>query len=172
MIFGNARRIKLLILDVDGVLTDGKIIYTDHGSEIKMFNVRDGVGVKLLKEAGIDVAIVSSRRSEAVRYRANDLGIEAVFLGINDKLLLFEDLLRDKGLEDQEVGYIGDDLVDIPVLKRAGLAIAVADAVEEVRRLADYVTRKSGGEGAVREVCELILQAQDKWPEFMRDPDE
>lgn len=166
MIYKKAKYIKFLMMDVDGVLTDGKVIYNDQGLEIKMFNVRDGMGIKLLKEAGIDVVIVSSRKSKAVRHRAHELGIRAVFLGVSNKLHLYEDLLKQKGLRHQDAGYIGDDIADIPVLKKVGLAMAVADAAEEVKAVADYVTQKKGGEGAVREVCQLILQAQDKWPQF------
>jgi len=159
----HARRIRLLILDVDGVMTDGRIVYTDGGGEIKAFDVKDGHGVKLLMRGGVDVAILTGRESRVVLHRANNLGIDMVFQGAKDKLRVFEEILKAKGLKDEEVCYIGDDLVDAPVMKRVGLSIAVSDAHDELKGYVDYVTKGRGGRGAVREACELILKAQEKW---------
>lgn len=158
-----ARLIKLLILDVDGVMTDGRIIYTDGGEEIKAFDVKDGHGVKLLMRGGVDVAILTGRESRVVLHRANDLGINMVFQGAKDKLLVFEEILKAKGLKEEEVCYLGDDLVDAQVMNRVGLSIAVSDAHDELKGCVDYVTKGRGGRGAVRETCELILKAQGKW---------
>lgn len=158
-----ARIIKLLILDVDGVMTDGRIIYTDGGEEIKAFDVKDGHGVKLLMRGGVDVAILTGRESRVVLHRANNLGIDMVFQGAKDKLRVFEEILKAKGLKDEEVCYLGDDLVDAPVMSRVGLSIAVSDAHDELKGCVDYVTKGRGGRGAVREACELILKAQGKW---------
>ena len=159
------RRIRLLILDVDGVLTDGRIIVDDRGSETKVFHVRDGHGLVMLMRYGIDVILLSGRRSAAVEHRARDLGIAEVHQGIHQKVEVLESILSGRGFDPTDVAYIGDDVVDIPVLRRVGLAVAVADAVGEVRSLADYVTVSPGGQGAVREVCEQILKAQGKWAE-------
>lgn len=159
------KAIKLLILDVDGVMTDGKIIYDDDGKEIKIFDVKDGHGIKLLMRAGIDVAIITARESKVVLHRAKNLGIEIVYQKAMDKVVAFEDILKKKQLSPQEAAYIGDELVDIPLLHRVGFAVAVKDAVEDVKKHVDYITAKSGGCGAVREICELILKVQGKWKE-------
>jgi 3-deoxy-D-manno-octulosonate 8-phosphate phosphatase (KDO 8-P phosphatase) len=155
--------IKLLILDVDGVLTDGKIIYNDRGEEIKAFDVKDGHGIKLLMRSGIEIALITGRESEVVLHRARDLGIEQVYQKVTNKMEVYEKILNDKKLEDENVGFVGDDLVDIPVLKRVGFSAAVLDAVSEVKEIADYIASKKGGGGAVREICELLLKAQNKW---------
>ncbi len=157
------KSIKLLILDVDGVLTDGRVIYTDSGEEIKRFNVQDGHGLKLLMRSGIEVALLTGRESKAVLHRARDLGIEAVYQKALNKIEVYESILREKGLTDKEVGFVGDDLVDLPVLRKVGFSAAVPDAVPEVKEIVDYITTNKGGEGAVREVCELLLKAQDTW---------
>ena len=136
--------ITLLILDVDGVLTDGKIIYTDRGEEIKAFNVRDGHGLKLLMRAGIEVALITGRKSKVVLHRARDLGIKNVYQRVTNKIEVYEKILKGKMLHDKEVAFMGDDLVDIPVLKRVGFSAAVADAVPEVKAVADYVASKKG----------------------------
>jgi len=161
-----AKPIKLLILDVDGVLTDGKIIYNDRGEEIKAFNVRDGHGLKLLMRAGIGIALITGRKSKVVLHRARDLGIKNVYQGVTNKIEVYEKILKGKKLKDENVGFVGDDLVDIPVLKRVGFSAAVGDAIPEVREVADYVASKKGGEGAVREICELLLKVQNKWEEI------
>jgi 3-deoxy-D-manno-octulosonate 8-phosphate phosphatase (KDO 8-P phosphatase) len=158
--------IKLLILDVDGVLTDGKIIYNDRGEEIKAFNVRDGHGLKLLMRAGIGIALITGRKSKVVLHRARDLGIKNVYQRVTNKIEVYEKILKAKKLKDENVGFVGDDLVDIPVLKRVGFSAAVGDAIPEVREVADYVASKKGGEGAVREICELLLKVQNKWEEI------
>lgn len=158
-----AKSVRLVILDVDGVMTDGRIIYTDGGEEIKAFNVRDGHGIKMLIRGGIDVALLTGRESRVVQHRAGDLGIDLVYQGAKDKLPVFERILKERGIKEGEVCYIGDDIVDIPVEKRVGFSVAVADGDEELKGCVDYVTKKPGGRGAVREVCELILKAQGKW---------
>ncbi|MBN1613703.1 MAG: HAD hydrolase family protein [Deltaproteobacteria bacterium] len=155
--------IRLFILDVDGVLTDGRIIMDDDGREIKHFDVRDGHGLKLLKRYGIEAVILSGRKSAVVEHRARDLGIEEVHQGIWNKVEVSESILKNRNLQYDQIAFMGDDIVDIPLLRRVGFSVAVADAAEEVKRIVDYVTQKKGGRGAVREVCEVILLAQDKW---------
>jgi 3-deoxy-D-manno-octulosonate 8-phosphate phosphatase (KDO 8-P phosphatase) len=155
--------ITLLLLDVDGVLTDGTIIYSDSGEEIKAFNVRDGHGLKLVMRAGIEVALLTARESKVVMHRARDLGITGVYQKAIDKLAAYRRILEEKQIEDKNVCFVGDDIIDIPVLRRVGFSAAVADAVPEVRDVVDYVARQAGGKGAVREVCELLLKAQNKW---------
>jgi 3-deoxy-D-manno-octulosonate 8-phosphate phosphatase (KDO 8-P phosphatase) len=157
------KTIRLLVLDVDGVMTDGKIIMNDMGREIKNFNVKDGHGIKILMKYGIDVILLTGRRSAVVEHRAKDIGIEEVHQGIFNKREKFEEILRNKSFNYENIAFMGDDIVDIPLLKRVGFSVAVADAVEEVKKCVDYITKKAGGDGAVREVCELILQAQGKW---------
>jgi 3-deoxy-D-manno-octulosonate 8-phosphate phosphatase (KDO 8-P phosphatase) len=158
-----ARAIRLLLLDVDGVLTDGRIIYDGAGRELKFFNIKDGQGIKLLQRAGLEVGILSGRRSEAVRRRAKDLGIELLRQKVWDKAQALEVILGKTKLKPEQVCYVGDDLVDLPVFSRVGLAVAVADSVKDVKAKAHYITSQPGGRGAVREVCDLILQAQGKW---------
>ncbi len=155
--------IKLLILDVDGVMTDGSIIYSGDGVETKAFNVKDGHGIKLFMAAGHDVAIITARSSEAVIRRAKDLGIKLLYQGAVDKRKAFEQILKARSLAPEETAYIGDDIIDLPVLRLAGLSATVADAVEPVINAVDYVAALSGGRGAVREVVELILKAQGLW---------
>jgi 3-deoxy-D-manno-octulosonate 8-phosphate phosphatase (KDO 8-P phosphatase) len=157
------KSVKLLMLDVDGVLTDGKIMYNDRGEEIKAFNVRDGHGLKLLMRAGIEIALITGRKSKVVLHRARDLGIKKVYQRVTNKIEIYEKILKGKKLKDIHVGFVGDDLVDIPVLKRVGFSAAVGDAIPEVKKVVDYVASKRGGEGAVREICELLLKVQNKW---------
>jgi 3-deoxy-D-manno-octulosonate 8-phosphate phosphatase (KDO 8-P phosphatase) len=158
------KEIKILFLDVDGVMTDGRISLNDMGEESKSFNVKDGYGIRLLLSAGIDVAIITGRQSKCVEHRARDLGIRNIEQGVTDKKAVGIRLLEEKRLTKVQACFIGDDLPDIPLLKFVGLPVAVADAVKEVRETALYVTEKNGGKGAVREICELILKAQDAWP--------
>ena len=158
--------LRLMILDVDGVLTDGRIIYQDDGSEIKAFDVQDGHGIKLLQRSGIEVALITGRFCRAVEHRAAGLGIERVYQNMHYKLEAYEKILLDTGLKDEEAGYMGDDLIDIPVMRRVGFAVAVPNAVCHVIPYAHYVTRAGGGHGACREVCELILQVQGRWEEL------
>jgi 3-deoxy-D-manno-octulosonate 8-phosphate phosphatase (KDO 8-P phosphatase) len=159
------RKVRLLILDVDGVMTDGRIIIDDAGLESKHFDVKDGHGLKVLMRYGIEVVLLTGRSSRVVDHRAADLGITEVHQGIRNKAEAFSDILERRKLAPEETAYIGDDVVDIPLLKRVGFAAAVADAVPEVRHVADYVTNRPGGRGAVREVCEVILKAQGRWTE-------
>jgi 3-deoxy-D-manno-octulosonate 8-phosphate phosphatase (KDO 8-P phosphatase) len=157
------KKIKLLLLDVDGVMTDGRIIFDSNGTESKFFNVKDGHGIKLLQRAGVEVGIVSGRASLVVANRAAELGITRFFQGALDKLSVFREILRDTGLGDAEIAFMGDDLIDIPVMRRVGFAAAPADAVAEVLPYAHFVARNRGGWGAVRELCDLILKAQGAW---------
>ncbi|MDO8784925.1 MAG: HAD-IIIA family hydrolase [Syntrophales bacterium] len=159
------RPISLLILDVDGVLTDGRIIMSDTGQETKHFDVKDGHGLKILMRQGIDVVFLTGRRSEVVEHRARDLKVDEVHQGIWNKVEAFEEIIRRRNLNRNQVAYVGDDIVDIALLKSVGFSVAVADASEEVKRNVDYVAKKNGGRGAVREVCEIILKAQGKWDE-------
>lgn len=163
-----AKKIKLLILDCDGVLTDGRILMTPGGDETKAFDVRDGHGIVMLQRAGIKVGIISGRRSSVVQARVKELGIAHLHEMAWTKLEPYAEILAEEGLQDEAVCYVGDDVVDIPLLRRVGLAIAVADAVEEVQDFAHYTTRRDGGRGAVREVVELILKSQGKWDELMK----
>lgn len=158
-----ARQVKALVLDVDGVLTDGKVLFLPGGEEGKTFHVRDGLGIQLMRAGQVPVAFLSGRDSEAVRRRAAELGVEHVHLGIQDKVAAFDGLLSDLGVGDHDVAYVGDDLPDLPILERSGLAFAVADAAPEVRSAAHVVLRASGGKGAVREACERILKAKGAW---------
>jgi 3-deoxy-D-manno-octulosonate 8-phosphate phosphatase (KDO 8-P phosphatase) len=158
-----AGRIKLLLLDVDGVLTDGRILVDHRGREVKSFDVRDGQGICLLQSAGIRVGIVSGRSSTAVNHRAKELGIKLVYQGVDDKLVAYEKIKRATGLSDLEVAYVGDDLVDLPLLRRVGLAITVNDCWANLKPACNYVTQSGGGKGAVREVTEFLLKAQGKW---------
>lgn len=155
--------ITLLMLDVDGVLTDGTIIYSDSGEEIKAFNVRDGHGLKLVMRAGIEVVLLTARESKVVKHRARDLGITGVYQKATDKLAAYGGIIAEKKIQDKNVLFVGDDIIDIPVLRRVGFSAAVADAVPEVKEVVDYVTSQAGGKGAVRELCELLLKAQNKW---------
>src|SRR6266550_9188779 len=161
-----ASRIKLLLMDCDGVLTDGGVWLLENGEEQKSFNTRDGLGIHLLHRAGLKSGIISGRKSNGVSRRAGELGIEFVTQGDPDKTGAFEDLLRLARVDETEVAFIGDDLTDIPLLQRSELAVAVADAVKEARSVAHYVTQAEGGRGAVREVVELILKAQGRWSDM------
>jgi YrbI family 3-deoxy-D-manno-octulosonate 8-phosphate phosphatase len=160
-------RIELLVLDVDGVLTDGSIIYADNDVEVKTFHVRDGSGLKLWQMAGKRSAIISGRTSRIVNVRAAELDIVVVVQGAMDKLAAFEQLLQSQGLRPEQAAFVGDDVPDLPVLRRCGLAVAVADACPEVVEEAHYVTRLPGGHGAVREAIELILKAQGLWTKLL-----
>jgi 3-deoxy-D-manno-octulosonate 8-phosphate phosphatase (KDO 8-P phosphatase) len=158
-----ARKARLLMMDVDGVLTDGRIIQDGHGHELKVFDVKDGHGIVMAHRAKLRTALISGRESETITRRAEELGIELVFQKIWNKLEVYEKILVDTELTHDEVAYIGDDLIDIPLLRRVGLAVAVADAVDEVKAAAHLITQRPGGQGAVREVIELILRAQGHW---------
>jgi 3-deoxy-D-manno-octulosonate 8-phosphate phosphatase (KDO 8-P phosphatase) len=157
-----ARTVRIAIFDVDGVLSDGGLHYAETGDAMKTFDVRDGMGIKLLQDAGVELAIITSRRAGSVRERAADLGIRHIQQGVADKYSAFEALLAGLGLTPEQSAFLGDDLVDLPVLKRCGFAVTVADAPALLKRHADYVTRANGGRGAAREFCELILHNQGK----------
>lgn len=155
-----AAQVRLACFDVDGVLTDGKLWFTDDGRELKAFHVHDGLGLKRLAAHGIAIALISARSSPLVALRAHELGIVHVYQGVADKLLVFEQLLKTLAFSAAQAVYVGDDLPDLPVLRRAGLAIAVANAQAPVKQTAHWVSQFGGGAGAVREICELILAAQ------------
>ena len=157
------KSIQLLLLDVDGVLTDGAIIYGHDGSETKIFNVKDGLGLKLAMAAGIKVGIVTGRKSPALDHRCRDLGIRYSFAGIQDKAEVLEKIAEQTGVAPEQTAFIGDDLPDLPLMRRVGLSIAVADASKTVLQNADWTTAAAGGCGAVREVCEALLKARGEW---------
>jgi len=159
--------IRLLLLDADGVLTNGSIIYDDQNIEIKVFNVKDGLGIRLLLNAGIQVGIITGRASNALKNRCTNLGIEHLYDGIHDKVSALDTVLKKTGVEIGETAFIGDDLPDLPVLKKVGVSIAVRDAEETVKKHVDIVTNAKGGEGAVREICEAILKAKGLWEDII-----
>jgi 3-deoxy-D-manno-octulosonate 8-phosphate phosphatase (KDO 8-P phosphatase) len=163
-----ASRIKLLLMDCDGVLTDGRLWLTEDGEQ-KSFNTHDGLGLSLLHRAGLKSGIITGRTSKAVTRRAHELGVEFVHQGDPEKIAAFEKILEQAGVDENEVAFVSDDLPDIPLMKRAELAIAVADATAEVRAVAHYVTRAKGGRGAVREAIELILKSQGRWNDLVED---
>jgi len=162
-----AANIRLLLLDVDGVLTDGRIIIDDRGVETKHFHVRDGQGISLLKRCGIDVGFITGRSSKVVRHRAQELRVSLVFQGVQDKLLLYEQIKKKTRLTDEQIAYVGDDIIDLPVLRCVGLAVMVGDGSAELKPHADYVTLAKGGMGAVREVADLLLKTQRKWSDLL-----
>ena len=155
-----ATQIRLLILDIDGVMTDGGLQFDNRGEEYKTFNSLDGHGIRMLLECGIEIAVITGRNSGIVSHRMNELGVTHIYQGYRDKLLAYEKLLQDTGLESGQTAYVGDDLPDLPVMRRVGLAIAVQNAHVFVKQHCDWVTTARGGNGAVREVTDFILQAQ------------
>ncbi|HEY8540383.1 MAG TPA: 3-deoxy-manno-octulosonate-8-phosphatase KdsC [Steroidobacteraceae bacterium] len=157
-----ARDIRLLVLDVDGVLTDGRLYFSARGEELKCFHVRDGAGIVHLLRAGIQVAVISGRSSKAVERRMSELGVTWVRQGVNDKLVALRELLDMLGLGPQAVAVVGDDVADLPILEIARLAVAVADAHASVKSRAHFITQLPGGQGAVREVCDLILESHQR----------
>jgi len=163
-----AQGIKLLLLDVDGVLTDGGIVMNNRGEEIKRFDVRDGHGIRLLLRAGVQIGLITGRSSKVVSHRAKDLGIRMLYQRVYNKLEVYEKIKRRARLKDHEIAFAGDDIVDLPVLRKVGLAMTVKDCWGELKRQVDYVTAAEGGRGAVREMVELLLKAQDKWEEITR----
>jgi 3-deoxy-D-manno-octulosonate 8-phosphate phosphatase (KDO 8-P phosphatase) len=154
------KSIKLLLLDADGVLTDGGIVFGDDGSETKIFNVKDGLGLRLAMENGIKVGIVTGRKSPALGHRCRDLGIRLLFEDVHDKAKMLEEIIERTGIAAGQTAYVGDDLPDLALMRHVGLSIAVADAHEIVRKKADWTTSAAGGRGAVREVCDAILNAR------------
>lgn len=155
-----ARKLKLLILDVDGVLTDGKLFFDNEGNEYKAFHARDGHGIKLLRQTGVEVAVISGRKSNSVALRMKNLGIEYVYQGHENKIAAFDEIIDKLRITPDQAAHVGDDLLDLPIMIRVGLAIAVDDANFAVKQRADWCTTLPGGHGAVREVCDLIMQAQ------------
>jgi 3-deoxy-D-manno-octulosonate 8-phosphate phosphatase (KDO 8-P phosphatase) len=158
-----ARNIKLLVVDVDGVMTDGSIILDNAGNEYKLFHVRDGHGIRMLVRAGLKVAIITGRQSKVVEIRARELGITDVYQRCHEKTAALDRIMGKYGFGYAEVAYMGDDIVDVPVLKKAGIPIAVSDASDEAREAASMITRNRGGRGAVREVCDFLLKAKGLW---------
>src|SRR5512135_1947390 len=161
-----AKKIRLLLLDVDGVLTDGRIILDNQGNELKAFHVRDGHGIKLAQRAGIVIGIITGRKAEVVNVRARELGIEEVHQGSLKKIIVYDSLVAKYGLRDEEIAYIGDDIVDAGILRRVGLAVTVADCDPAVRPFADWITKSCGGCGAVREAVNFILASQGVKPDL------
>ncbi len=168
MLKERASRIKLVIMDVDGVLTDGRIIYDNFGDEIKFFDVQDGFGMALLAWTGIKTAIVTAKKSRIIKRRAREASVTHLFTNIIDKDKIYYQLLKKYKLGHENICCIGDDILDAPMMKKAGLAVAVPNAVDEIKQLAHYVTQHPGGRGAVRETIELILKSQGKWEDLTR----
>jgi 3-deoxy-D-manno-octulosonate 8-phosphate phosphatase (KDO 8-P phosphatase) len=160
LLIDRAARIRMLVLDVDGVLTDGRLYFDNQGNEMKAFCTRDGLGMRALQSQGVILALITGRQSDIVAHRAAQLGVEHVYQGRNDKLNAFNELLSDTGMDEQQICYAGDDWIDIPVLDRVGLAVTVADADPVVKNRVHWVTSRDGGHGAVREICDLILAAR------------
>ena len=163
-----ARKVKILLSDVDGVLTDSKIIYDTHGGELKCFNVQDGVGLFLMASQGIKVILISARGSSILRRRAREIKVSKLYQNVKDKSKVFQRLLRKFKISPDEVCYMGDDLPDLSAMRQAGFAVAVPNAAPEVRDAAHYITKKEGGAGAAREIAELILKAQGKWEDAVK----
>jgi len=162
-----AKKLKLLILDVDGVLTDGKLFFDHQGNEYKSFHARDGHGIKLLRQTGVEVAVISGRKSNSVALRMKNLGIEHVYQGHENKRAAFNEVIEKIGITSEQTAHVGDDLLDLPIMIRVGLSIAVADANLAVKQRADWYTKLPGGHGAVREVCDFIMQAQGHFDEVV-----
>mmetsp|Transcript_587 Transcript_587/g.396 ORF Transcript_587/g.396 Transcript_587/m.396 type:complete len:180 (-) Transcript_587:2961-3500(-) len=160
--------VKILLLDVDGVLTEGSIIYDDKNIETKAFNTKDGLGIKLLMEAGIQVGIVTGRRSNSLLHRCNNLGINLIFDGVSDKEQIIYYIEKKTNIDAKNMAFVGDDLPDIPIMKRVGISVAVSDANKLLIEFADIVTKAKGGKGAVREICEVILKAKGLWAESVK----
>lgn len=156
----NAKAVKLMIFDVDGVMTDGGLYYTESGEELKAFNTLDGHGLKMLQASGVKLAIITGRTSKLVEHRARNLGLDYLYQGAHNKLEVFQQLLQEAGVQPEQCGYMGDDVVDLPVMRRVAFSVAVPDAPQIVRQHADYVTVARGGSGAVREACELVMREQ------------
>ncbi|MFH1441219.1 MAG: HAD-IIIA family hydrolase [Candidatus Omnitrophota bacterium] len=165
------KKIKLLLLDVDGVLTDGRIIYDSRGRDMRFFDVHDGMGVALLKKAGISTILITAKGSRAIKPRARDMKVDKVYADISPKSSVLDRILEDYKIKADEVCFVGDDLVDLCLLKRVGLPVAVSNALDEIKKVCVYVTSKRGGRGAVREITELLLKAQGKWETVIADYD-
>lgn len=168
-LINRAQAVKLLLLDVDGVLTDGSIPYTAAGEEIKTFHSRDGFGLNLVQKIGVKVGLITARKSEALARRAKDLKVAYLFQGARNKVAVFKEIIAELEISPSETAYMGDDWLDLPLLNMVGLAATVADAVPEVRKIVDYVAESPGGRGAVREVCDLIIKAQGRRDSLLRE---
>ncbi|PIE60170.1 MAG: 3-deoxy-D-manno-octulosonate 8-phosphate phosphatase [Desulfobulbus propionicus] len=163
-----ARKVKILVLDVDGVLTDGKLTFTSSGDELKSFNAQDGLGMSMLRQCGIEIGLITARISPVVARRAEELGLIHVYQGCKNKLTAYEALLKKSGLRPLQTACMGDDWIDLPLLNRAGFAVAPGNGTTELKQRAHYVTTRQGGNGAVREVCELIMDAQGQYTKMLR----
>ncbi len=161
------KNIKLLLLDVDGVLTDGSITYTDSGEQIKSFNSKDGLGLRLLMDSGINVGIITGRKSQALNLRCKNLGISLLFDGIKDKSKALDKIAQDTGFSFENMAFVGDDLIDLPAIKKVGVSFCVQDASKDVKNHSDIITNQNGGSGAVREICEMILKAKGEWESIL-----
>lgn len=168
-VLAKAAKIKLVIFDVDGVLTDGRIYLDNHREELKAFFIQDGLGLKLLKKTGVEIAIITSRQSNILQHRMDELGIQHVYQGHANKVVPFEKLLTALNLTAEQVAYVGDDFPDLPLIRRSGLGIAVANAIPLVKQYAAWQTTACGGQGAAREVCELIMKAQNTLTSVLED---
>ena len=166
--FDKIKQLKLLILDVDGVLTDGRLFFDDTGKEYKCFHARDGHGIKLLRQSGVEVAVISGRKSNSVALRMQALGVELVYQGHENKRAAFAEILQQLNLSPKQVAHVGDDVLDLPILVQVGFAVAVADAHFAVKQHADWCTQIAGGQGAVREVCDLIMQVQGRFDAMLQ----
>ena len=166
---GKAKEVSLLAMDVDGVLTGGEIIYSESGDELKMFNILDGQGIAIGKHAGLLTAIISGRQSHAVQRRVEELGVTYICLGCRDKGVALREIIAKLGLRPERVAFVGDDVVDLLAFKECGWNVAVANASKDLKAQADYITEKPGGQGAVREVIELILESQGKWAKAVEE---
>lgn len=167
LIVDKAKKLKLLILDVDGVLTDGKLFFDNQGNEYKAFHAQDGHGIKLLRQTGVEVAVISGRKSNSVAIRMKSLGIEHVYQGHENKVAAFAEIIEKMAITPEQTAHVGDDLLDLPIMRRVGLGIAVYDANPVVKRYADWCTTRCGGQGAVREVCDFIMQAQGRFDDIV-----
>ncbi|WP_029406988.1 HAD family hydrolase [Thiomicrorhabdus sp. Milos-T2] len=162
-----AKKIKLLILDVDGVMTDNRLFYGDDGIEYKSFHTRDGHGMVLLQKSDVEIGIITGRKSQLVSNRMKDLKVKHVYQGVPDKLPTFLSLVNNLNLEMDEIAYIGDDILDLPILMRIGLSVTPLNGDNEVKTRVDYISKFNGGEGCVREVCEMIMRSQGSWQKHM-----
>jgi 3-deoxy-D-manno-octulosonate 8-phosphate phosphatase (KDO 8-P phosphatase) len=167
-IIEKAKKLKLLILDVDGVLTDGRLFFDDQGKEYKCFHARDGHGIKLLRQTGVEVAVISGRQSNSVALRMKNLGVETVYQGHENKIAAFNEIVQKMSIEPEHIAHVGDDLLDLPIMMRVGLSIAVNDANNSVKKYANWCTETPGGLGAVREVCDFIMQAQGTFDSILK----
>lgn len=163
-----AKQLKLLILDVDGVLTDGRLFFDNNGGEYKSFHARDGHGIKLLRQTGVEVAVISGRKSQSVALRMKALGIQYVYQGHENKIAAFNEIIEVMGIKPEQAAHVGDDLLDLPIMVRVGLSIAVNDSNDSVKEYADWCTKTPGGLGAVREICDFIMQAQGTFDDVLK----